>query len=301
MAVLSGVGEVGGGTAKAGVRTRVVNAAPIVDAGADLTIAEGGVVELIGSFTDPGSIDTHTLRWRVTDGGGQVVAEGPGRALRFMPVDDGVYTATFIVADDDGGTGSDTAVIRVTATPKDRTGPTVQELRWLGSRARTTRLVLSFSEGLDAARATDPGNYRLVAPGRDGRFGTRDDRSIRLRSAVYDAAAHAVTLVPIRRLDRNRRYQLKVNGTSATAVVDLAGNHLDGDQDGRPGGDYVRSLRASVWHPRGFLAAPIGPVTSDVGRGGAGLPGALTRLLATRHADRDHTRNPLESKLGAKS
>ena len=267
LAALSGSGSVGGGTAKAGVRTRVVNAAPAADAGADQKVDEGGVVELIGSFTDPGSIDTHTLHWRVTDGGGRVVAEGHDAALRFTPPRAGVYAATFTVVDGSGGTGLDNAVISVMPAP-DRTGPTIQ-----GIRSQTTRLVLTFSEGLDAARAADLGNYSLIAPGRDRRFGTRDDRSIRLSSATYDAAAHAVTLVPIHRLDRNRRYRMKVNGTSPTGVVDLTGNRLDGDENGRPGGEYVRVFRASVWHPRGPRAGPSGAVARAAGTSAPSIGG----------------------------
>src|SRR5262249_56246449 len=51
-------------------------------------------------------------------------------------------------------------------------------------------VVLDFSQPMDAVRAEDPANYRLVWAGRDRRFGTRDDRGVRLRHARYHADSH---------------------------------------------------------------------------------------------------------------
>ncbi|PAX52337.1 hypothetical protein CK510_19900 [Brunnivagina elsteri CCALA 953] len=46
----------------------VLNAAPIVDAGTDVTINEGQSATFNGSFTDPGILDTHTIKWDFGDG-----------------------------------------------------------------------------------------------------------------------------------------------------------------------------------------------------------------------------------------
>jgi hypothetical protein len=127
------------------------------------------------------------------------------------------------------------------AAPADRTGPTVVNLQRFGLHRAPTRFVLSFSEDLDPARAEDLGNYRLLVPGPDGRFGTRDDRTLRLRSASYDPATRTVTLAPARRrLPLFRRYILVARGTGAGALTDRAGNVLDGDGDGQSGGSFVR-------------------------------------------------------------
>jgi hypothetical protein len=100
-------------------------------------------------------------------------------------------------------------------------------------------LVLTFSEALDRAGAENAANYHLVAAGRDGRFGTRDDRMIPIKSAVCDPGRHAITLTTAQRLSWTEPYEIWVNGSSPTGVTDLAGNLLDGNSDGKPGGDYV--------------------------------------------------------------
>jgi hypothetical protein len=49
-----------------------------------------------------------------------------------------------------------------------------------------------------------------------------------------------VTLIPRgRRLARDRTLQLTVNASSAFGVADALGRPLDGDRDGRVGGDFV--------------------------------------------------------------
>src|SRR5439155_11141757 len=82
------------------------------NAGAAQTVNEGTAVNLAGTFTDPGS-DTSTFNWHVVSSNGQVVADGSGQSFSFTPNDDGTYTATFTVTDDDGGVGSSSVVVTV--------------------------------------------------------------------------------------------------------------------------------------------------------------------------------------------
>ncbi len=121
--------------------------------------------------------------------------------------------------------------------------PEVVGLRRSGIHHQPTHLVLTFSELLDPSRAQDLSNYTLVAPGHDGRFGTRDDQVIRVNSATYDPNTRTVTLSPSRHLNWYRRYRITVKGTGAAGLTDLAGNLLDGNGDGRSGGDYVAIIR----------------------------------------------------------
>ena len=72
--------------------------------------------------------------------------------------------------------------------------PTVVGLQLLGVKRQPTTLVLTFSEPLDAAGPEWP-NYRLVSAGCDRRFGTRDDRAVRLRWVRYDAGSLSVALL----------------------------------------------------------------------------------------------------------
>jgi type VI secretion system secreted protein VgrG len=103
----------------------------------------------------------------------------------------------------------------------------------LGFHARPTLLVLTFSGNLDPARAVNLSNYRLEGP---------DGRVIVLRSASYDSVTRTVTLEPRRLLPLRRTFRLTVHGNTATAVADRVGNLLDGDRDGRPGGDFTVTI-----------------------------------------------------------
>lgn len=109
----------------------------------------------------------------------------------------------------------------------DTTAPAVRAVQRLGFHARPTRLTVAFSEPIDPAGAENAANYRLVGPGRDGRFGTRDDRVIRIRRAQYDGATRTVTLRPARRLPIRKVFQLIVRGDASPALADAAGNRMN--------------------------------------------------------------------------
>jgi hypothetical protein len=97
--------------------------------------------------------------------------------------------------------------------------------------------VLSFSEPMDAARAGDRANYRLVDAGRDHRFGTLDDRVIRIHRPRYNATSGTVTIRPFRRLSPHRLYRLTVSGTPPRGLTVTAGTFLAGM--GPSGSDFV--------------------------------------------------------------
>jgi hypothetical protein len=92
----------------------VVNAVPTANAGPDQSVPLGSAVTLAGSYADPGTGDGHTWTWRVFAANGQLVASGSHLSLTFTPPAAGTYTAVFTAGDDDGVTGSDTALISVT-------------------------------------------------------------------------------------------------------------------------------------------------------------------------------------------
>ncbi|MCA9121143.1 MAG: pre-peptidase C-terminal domain-containing protein [Planctomycetaceae bacterium] len=103
----------------------VNNVDPSANAGADQTVDEGDLVTLTGSFTDQGVDDGHKEEWTVVASNGQAIAPltidnlagddngAGGSSFSFVPGDNGVYTVTYTVTDDDGGVHSDTSVITV--------------------------------------------------------------------------------------------------------------------------------------------------------------------------------------------
>lgn len=139
------------------------------------------------------------------------------------------------VADRGGQAGTGSFAVQVL----DATAPQVVSARTVSARRKLTGLVVGFSEPLDPAVATNPAAYRLVSAGRDRRFGTRDDVAVALRPPAYDPATGRVTLTPLRRLASNQPVRLTIAGG---AIADGAGNALDGDADGRPGGAAVRTF-----------------------------------------------------------
>ena len=62
--------------------------------------------------------------------------------------------------------------------------PTVLSVQRHGVHYQLTTLIVTFNRPMDAASAEDLANYRLVSAGPDHRFGTRDDRAIRIRSVL---------------------------------------------------------------------------------------------------------------------
>ncbi len=88
----------------------VNNVAPTVNAGPDQTvIIEGDTVSFSGSFMDPGTDDTHTIEWDFGDGSTTSGTLTPTHAYG----DNGVYTVTLTVTDDDDGVGIDDLVVTV--------------------------------------------------------------------------------------------------------------------------------------------------------------------------------------------
>jgi hypothetical protein len=98
-----------GATSTATTTVTVNNTPPTVAAGADINNAiTGTAINFNGSFTDPGTLDTHTIAWNFGDGSSTVNGTlTPSHTYSSS----GNYIATLTVTDDDGGVGTDTLTI----------------------------------------------------------------------------------------------------------------------------------------------------------------------------------------------
>ena len=87
----------------------ITNVPPTALAGLDQSIDEWTFAYLTGAFTDPGTLDTHTIHWDFGDGNS---SSGAITTNHFYP-QAGVYNVVLTVKDDDGGIGTDNLTIIV--------------------------------------------------------------------------------------------------------------------------------------------------------------------------------------------
>ncbi|MFO0957910.1 MAG: Calx-beta domain-containing protein [Isosphaeraceae bacterium] len=103
-------------------------------------------------------------------------------------------------------------------------------------RGRVTLLRIPFDGAINAVRARRTAAYLLNYANR------RKGPAIALRSAAYDPRSRTVTLAPIQPFAANRPVQLRIRSGGSTGLTDTTGRAIDGDRDGRPGGDWVQFL-----------------------------------------------------------
>ena len=121
------VNQPGGVVTRHFAAVRARNVPPVVDAGGVIIIDEGEEIEFEASFTDAEWLDSHEATFFFGDDSLPVVgsvsetndpprAQGTARA-RHAYCDDGEYTLTVQVRDDDGGVGTDTRTVVVRNVP----------------------------------------------------------------------------------------------------------------------------------------------------------------------------------------
>lgn len=144
------------------ITVNVLNAAPTVNAGSDTTAYEGTTILFSGNFNDPGTLDTHTIEWSFGDGETATGSLDTSHSY----ADNGVYTVTLKVTDDDGGVGQDTLTVTVT-----NVAPVVEAgVDQTADEGQTVNL--------DPASFTDPGTADTHTAQIDWGDGTVDDGTV---------------------------------------------------------------------------------------------------------------------------
>jgi hypothetical protein len=132
------------------------------------------------------------------------------------------------------------------------------QTRKLTKKKSSQVLVVSFSDALEPGPAANLGDYQLVAPAKAKKSGKPAGKPVALISAVYDPALHTVTLTPKGTVPK-QTLQLTI---TASGTLDAEGRSIDGNRDGRPGGDFqatfgrtgIRLSRAAIPGPRSLRA-----------------------------------------------
>ncbi len=191
-----------------------------------------------------------------------------------------VVNDTTITADSPAGSGIANVTVTTpggtsTATSADQftyvvtPPPTVVSLLRFGFHAQPTSLVLTFSSPLDATRAEDAHNFRIVTLGGKGKNGNLVGHVTRVNAAVYDSSTLTVTLFTAQRLDIHNLYQLTVNGTTPSGLTGATGVPLAG-QGGVSGTNYVKVISGKL------LAGPA-PSTLNAARRPNAAPGRVIK------------------------
>lgn len=135
-----------GGVGTASRTITATNVAPTAYiAGAPVSSAEGSPINLLGSATDPGTLDTITYAWSVARNG-LAYGAAAGANLTLTPNDSGTFVVTLSATDKDGGVGTTSRTINVT-----NIAPTAIISGAPGSGKEGTAISLTGS-------ATDPGS-----------------------------------------------------------------------------------------------------------------------------------------------
>jgi hypothetical protein len=109
-----------------------------------------------------------------------------------------------------------------------------------GQTPTVNHIDLTLSEPLNPTDARAPANYQLRYAGADGILGNGDDVLIPV-NPQYNTDSNQLSLQLANYL-AGGLYQLTLFGSAGPSLRDLSGNRIDGDANGTPGGDFVRTF-----------------------------------------------------------
>jgi hypothetical protein len=255
------------GTARFSVT--VLNLPPAVEAGPDREAGEGVRVHVAASFSDPGTADTHTATIDWGDGTGARLLEvdeldgtGTARAAHAY-ADEGVYTVTIAVTDDEGATASDGFTVTVTNAAPFGAGA-------MGSAS----LPVTIQAVALQPDPVDPAKTALVVGGTNGNDEIKfiTDKA----SGGVKLQINRVTLGPFVPTGRLVAYGLAGDDD----IIVAAGIALPAELYGGPGQDTLKAGKGSaiLVGGRGSISSWRGPqpICSSGARASTGWQGRAT-------------------------
>jgi hypothetical protein len=246
-------GQIGDGT----IPIRDIAIAPAIEFSAErYAVAEGAgsatiTVRRSGNVSNPATVQYTTVSDTASAGSDYLTSSG---TLSFaanensktfqvtiindaFPEDDELVHLVLSDVTGAGVLGSPSvATLRINNSDRtDVMGPQVTFIGLTGPSRGIDGAVVHFNEDLDPVSAVNLENYTLFAAPRKGRT-----QKVAFTSATYDPVGRTVTLKapPFEQTDF-KQSAVRVNG-KADGVTDLAGNLLDGNRDGRPGGNAMQ-------------------------------------------------------------
>ncbi|HET7654029.1 MAG TPA: PKD domain-containing protein [Acidimicrobiales bacterium] len=208
-----------GGVGEDSTTVTVRNVAPTVTVGDGGVVDEGSLFTASGSFADPGS-DTWSATAAYGDATGtQVLAlTGTTFTLSHVYANDGVYTATATVTDDDGGVGADSTSVTVrnvaptvdvgSDATADEGGPFSQSGSFTDPGADTWSASVDYGDSSGAQPLAvngksfslahtyaQDGSYTVTVTVRDGVDEDTDTLVVTVRNVAPAVSVHEITAV----------------------------------------------------------------------------------------------------------
>ena len=236
-----------GGVGTDTLEVTVNNVAPTVEAGVDLEVDEGAELVFAGSFFDPGFLDTHTFNWDFGDGNFADGSLTPSHAY----ADNGVYTVTLTVTDDDGGVGVDTLTVTVYNVAPTASIDDVYQEQWF---TLEENIIIMLDPANFTGSSYDPGADDLTFTWIWG-DGTPNTVTFYPNSALLSptgAVPPGGSLVfPVEITETVTHVYTEPGEYVVTLIVE--------DDDG---GSSIATLAITVWGPQGLKRAVIAQLES---------------------------------------
>jgi virginiamycin B lyase len=154
-------------------------------------------------------------------------------------------TVTIVVTPTAAGALTESATVSMNQTdptPADNTVTSttqVMSMHRMGFHGQPTTLVLGFGAPVDPGWAQNLHNYRLVLL-------SGSHRTIRIKSASYDAATRTVTLRPVHRLNLHHLFRLNLAGPGTSGLTSPSDDLTDGPKTtGDPASSFVTIISAA--------------------------------------------------------